>query len=719
MKRLFLIIGLVFALAMPGWATNYYVDTASSGGNGTTTATSGATAAFATVAAAQAAVTGDQHGNSLLFKRGCVWREAFTVGANGTAGGQFTIGDYGSGAKPIFDGSDVVTGWTGPESVVGGSTDYGDSTLGGGTNYLGANQIWYFRVTVSQNCTGTSLSHGFSALGKPSIGTVKMALYRDNGNTPQGGALVAYTEEKNWSGIRADVFTSFNFVSPSATPSLTAGDYWIAINSTQTFTSTQTTWTSGAKYSYGGTDTYGAWESTGRSTTTGSYTDLDAYLTVDLGANYNIYYKTIAAPNQVFQDGSRLVKVANKADLGVGKWWWDNPNGRVYVRCTDDGAPSTHTMELGKRVNCITAGHKNYLTFSNLDCRKSDGRGLYLGTTHCNNVTATYCDFTNNFNYGFESETYSGTVDTYQVDHCTASYNGADGIFLAYLTGSTVEYNTTHHNCLFTDVAWSGGLRFFGPTTSVNVIIQHNVSYSNGVSTAGQGSGIWCDSVGTGYVLRYNLVYNNLENGIFMENTSESQVYYNIVYGNLQYSIWWGGGIFISTSDASNSTGNQVYNNVVYGNRLGISIWGIYTGHSNSTTNNLIKNNISFGNTACQLSCRYGGENDGTQGSGNVYLNNCLGVPSAGAFVEWAPSTFKDSVSAFNTAYGSSTATLGVDPVVVSTITPDFRLQPNSPCINRGATITGLTRDYAGKVVPSGGAADIGAYEYQSGGHWY
>jgi hypothetical protein len=57
-------------LAYSAFATNYYVNTASSGGDGTTTATSGAQAAFATVAAAQAALTGDQHGNFLLFNKG-------------------------------------------------------------------------------------------------------------------------------------------------------------------------------------------------------------------------------------------------------------------------------------------------------------------------------------------------------------------------------------------------------------------------------------------------------------------------------------------------------------------------------------------------------------------------------------------------------------------------------------------------------------------------
>ena len=49
--------------------TTYYVDSTSSGGDGTTTATSGANAAFATQTAAHTALTGDQSDTQLLTKR--------------------------------------------------------------------------------------------------------------------------------------------------------------------------------------------------------------------------------------------------------------------------------------------------------------------------------------------------------------------------------------------------------------------------------------------------------------------------------------------------------------------------------------------------------------------------------------------------------------------------------------------------------------------------
>jgi hypothetical protein len=94
--------------------SSYYVDTAGDNEN------SGESALlpWATIAYAQGELTGDQSDNSLLFKRGCTWREQFTVGAYGTAGHVFTIGKYGTtGADPIISGADLVTSWT-PEVFV-------------------------------------------------------------------------------------------------------------------------------------------------------------------------------------------------------------------------------------------------------------------------------------------------------------------------------------------------------------------------------------------------------------------------------------------------------------------------------------------------------------------------------------------------------------------------------------------------------------------------
>lgn len=109
----------------------YYVDSASSGGDGTTTATSGEHAAFATVSATNAGTYNS--GDSILFKRGDTWRIDATL-ALSTAG--ITVGAYGTGNKPELWGS--IDGktltwtdqgsnlWSTPITVTANDADHGN-----------------------------------------------------------------------------------------------------------------------------------------------------------------------------------------------------------------------------------------------------------------------------------------------------------------------------------------------------------------------------------------------------------------------------------------------------------------------------------------------------------------------------------------------------------------------------------------------------------------
>jgi hypothetical protein len=110
--RVFLTVVLVFTLCFSAQAANFYVDTTSSGGNGTTTATSGTNAAFATLAQVNSAV--QQFGDTVYFKRGQTWRGQL-VPDSGTEGGYVTYSAYGTGVDPIIYGSksaNTVGDWT-------------------------------------------------------------------------------------------------------------------------------------------------------------------------------------------------------------------------------------------------------------------------------------------------------------------------------------------------------------------------------------------------------------------------------------------------------------------------------------------------------------------------------------------------------------------------------------------------------------------------------
>lgn len=93
----------------------YYINTASTGsGDGTTTATTGANAAWK----AFSEITGLAAGDIVSLNKGNTWNELLTVSASGSDGSPITFNAYGDGNAPIIDGSDVVTGWTQTSSWV-------------------------------------------------------------------------------------------------------------------------------------------------------------------------------------------------------------------------------------------------------------------------------------------------------------------------------------------------------------------------------------------------------------------------------------------------------------------------------------------------------------------------------------------------------------------------------------------------------------------------
>ncbi len=68
-------------------------------------------------------------------------------------------------------------------------------------------------------------------------------------------------------------------------------------------------------------------------------------------------------------------------------------------------------------------------------------------------------------------------------------------------------------------------------------------------------------------------------------------------------------------------------------------------------------------------------------------------------------------------ANSSLTDSLNVDPRLanLSLANPDFHLQPGSPAIDAGVTISGLATDFDGIPRPQGSAFDIGAYQFVTG----
>ncbi|HZK71181.1 MAG TPA: right-handed parallel beta-helix repeat-containing protein, partial [Clostridia bacterium] len=50
-------------------------------------------------------------GDSILFKRGGIWRETLIISSSGSKGNNIVFGTYGTGNKPIFSGANIYSSW--------------------------------------------------------------------------------------------------------------------------------------------------------------------------------------------------------------------------------------------------------------------------------------------------------------------------------------------------------------------------------------------------------------------------------------------------------------------------------------------------------------------------------------------------------------------------------------------------------------------------------
>jgi hypothetical protein len=450
----------------------------------------------------------------------------------------------------------------------------------------------------------------------------------------------------------------------------------------------------------------------------------------------NVYDVPIAAqPNQVFLSGVRATQGISIAALTQNQWYYSG--GLLYFY---EGAGNPDRVKdvitASQQLHNIDVNGQSYLTIQGLNLQNANGDAIYFrrssSNVNINGITETYA-------YQSGIRTITGApVTNSTFENSTWNWNGADGIFIGKsshdltIQGNRFEYNSQFYDGIG-DHGWSGGLYMWCNDNSItNVIVQNNISAHNGVYPDGSrvhnsgayvgGVGLWFDtirSVAGNYtdscIMRYNYVYDNNYIGLQFEHTGYQQAYYNIVANTVGYGIRVGD----YSHEAPGSYNNLVYNNVIYGSTIAnISSVGTSTGAPGSCVYNMWKNNVSIGSTGYSLEAQYGGENDGTNGYGNVYTYNDFG-PQASRFIQWGTGVNFSTYSAWETARGNCGSTGCSHSVEASalfsngsgnySLASDFTLRPGSPAIYAGVNV-GLTSDYAGNQVHN--PPSIGAYEY-------
>jgi parallel beta-helix repeat protein len=420
--------------------------------------------------------------------------------------------------------------------------------------------------------------------------------------------------------------------------------------------------------------------------------------TYSIVASTTLYYASYStAPNQVFEDGTRLTQETTGASsLFPGQWFLDTVNSRIWVYLTAGDAPSGHTMEASQRsYGVYSYGPNNsYITISSLEVTDAQTHDVYVQyySPGNSNIVVSGVTTLNAYDMGIRFEGVSnGTISS-----CVAAYNGSTGVMFWDSPSLLISQCTVHNNDSLppstgADWTWNGGIHGGVETTgqwSTNVIVQDNSVYSNGTMTGlSSGSGIVLDTIGTGALVQDNFVCNNTDIGINIDADNSATVANNIVCDSGNY------GILLQADGNTTMTGHKAYGNTLWGNATaGLGVLGYISGYANSCTSILVKNNIvinSAGGPALQA--EYGCENPGTDGSGNVYSYNDFG-PNASNFIQWGSSTYYSTLAAWQAASGQ-TNNLNSNPLFISTSTDNFALQSSSPAIDAGLNL-GSTYEY-------------------------
>jgi len=204
---------------------------------------------------------------------------------------------------------------------------YGDQVKGTVFTSYAANYIYGAKVTVASAMTPNKIRLHVSATSIPTSGKVKCAIYSDNAGAPD--ALIAVTEEKDWSEVIPNGWTDFIFSSP---PSLAAGDYWLATNSEYQYRRERVV--GGSNNWFNKASTYGNFPATITTPSMAGYSGNDIYIVEE--RNNNVWtVPLVGEPADIYFNGVKGTRVASMELINSQfKWMWNT--GVLFIYGGDE-----------------------------------------------------------------------------------------------------------------------------------------------------------------------------------------------------------------------------------------------------------------------------------------------------------------------------------------------------------------------------------------------
>jgi hypothetical protein len=292
-----------------------------------------------------------------------------------------------------------------------------------------------------------------------------------------------------------------------------------------------------------------------------------------------------------------------------------------------------------------------------------------------------------------ESLVVNGNVDGFQITNNSVHDNNNIGIDVIGFEGKSPDpvLDQARNGVV------SGNLVY-------NIDSYNNPAYGRERSA----DGIYIDG-GRDTLVERNIVHHtNLAVELASEHaghaTSGITVRSNFIYSNTQVGIAIGG-----YDKRRGSTENCVIvNNTLYNNYTQLD-WGAELYIQFDTRNNIIKNNVIYANSTRRFIESWSAVMTGNVVDNNLYL--AAGGGSNGTWI-WKNVTYNTFVDYQAGSGNDANGLVGIDPLFVSTATPDLHLQSTSPAIDRGQAVTQSGPfDIDGQARVQGAAIDIGADE--------
>lgn len=609
------LIGLLFLIApFSSFSTYYFVSKsalASDANAGTCSALP-----IATIAKLQTITL--VAGDVVLFERGYVWRESYTVQQNGTAISRIVFDSYGKGELPIINGADLVTTFT------TFNTNVSSAALAFSTKMAWLNGVWqqparfpntgYLAITSASTNTGLTSSSLTQAA-----------------NFWNGSSVATKPDKYLWVQGTVSAFSANH---------LTFNDLGAAAPIGNGF------------YLYG------------------LLSVLDTVREFsNSGGRLYIWFGGLPPASQTVEASRRQFGfiLTNRSNIVIQNIHFTK-NWEDGVEMTNSTNVTVQYCEMDQMYKKgVQLSNVNTFTVSNNNIHDCYGKGIMgyqcYGTVNVNGNTIRKIGM--NPGYGTDGEIAGQGIEFIQnpsqpAPNVHISENTLDSIAYNGINSSRgiVNMNYINNFCIYEDDG--GGIYTYSINNGVglvltNNIIRYGIGNNDAIRVADQqlkAAGIYLDDNSHGVVAQNNTVDSVSWLPGFFHNSSNNTFTGNTFFGSGQVSA------FVQQTDADGTTGsinNSLVGNIFYSTSASIRSLYNFNASNNDTTHFGTYSGNYYINPYLATPIR----NEGTGGANNYTVAQWVGRDATGKTNQNSPTTVAKNIIFINNTFYNKTFTLG------------------------------------------------------------